>query len=658
MGMPVARSISPLDIDAILSPLNDHLEVTARRAATRTVEHDAALIFNDIPFQPSMASDRQREEAFRIQEPNHTNGLEDPREDHEAEFNVVKEAHAEAIDAASALESSAERKVEELTLEEIGLEKELQAQETVSQKTIADSQELQDNREKLKDKHDASLNNHSRIGNMFQQENAQLLGVILPMQIKEQEQSPRCSSTEQIEATSSEFEEQQEMRNQLQKVQRENSTLSAGLAAAQHQALYFQERAQDLTHALLSSPNEFANVRGVLEQKDRIFSDLEKKAGEYFDALVELKKSSEEEKELAWKETAMLKDKLHKSQLSNAAHQVSKDTFQSHCEDVYTMLQKKVFATDFTEAICRYFEIVTHDNTILKNEVQRQGSEISRDDSKISSLENEIRIVKKALQEKEKSGSELETTVRSKEIDIGRLEMRLGNITCAFKESGDEKDAQIADLADALQDRFNMTLGLIEKSREDAEREFLGGREDEIRRLGEKCQQLTDINNQLEWRLELEAKNCADNAKHACLKEQAAEEYKHKWEEVENETKRIREQLGIPDSAKVPSVLDQKLELDEKRLEIEVLGEEVMAAQDEAAKFSTAYDKGQKFSEQWAKQLWETGYELLGRLRNTEGPFRFNESDIPTDVLAQILDECRNSFEPKEVKGKGKEREH
>lgn len=127
---------------------------------------------------------------------------------------------------------------------------------------------------------------------------------------------------------------------------------------------------------------------------------------------------------------------------------------------------------------------------------------------------------------------------------------------------------------------------------------------------------------------------------------------------MENETKRIREQLGIPDSAKVPSVLDQKLELDEKRLEIEVLGEEVMAAQDEAAKFSTAYDKGQKFSEQWAKQLWETGYELLGRLRNTEGPFRFNESDIPTDVLAQILDECRNSFEPKEVKGKGKEREH
>lgn len=181
--------------------------MTARRAATRTVEHDAALIFNDIPFQPSMASDRQREEAFRIQEPNHTNGLEDPREDHEAEFNVVKEAHAEAIDAASALESSAERKVEELTLEEIGLEKELQAQETVSQKTIADSQELQDNREKLKDKHDASLNNHSRIVNMFQQENAQLLGVISPMQIKEQEQSPRSSSTEQIETTSSEFEE-------------------------------------------------------------------------------------------------------------------------------------------------------------------------------------------------------------------------------------------------------------------------------------------------------------------------------------------------------------------------------------------------------------------------------------------------------------------
>lgn len=122
--------------------------------------------------------------------------------------------------------------------------------------------------------------------------------------------------------------------------------------------------------------------------------------------------------------------------------------------------------------------------------------------------------------------------------------------------------------------------------------------------------------------------------------------------------KRIREEFGIPDSAKVPSVLDQKLELDEKRLEIEVLEDEVMAPQDEAAKFSIAYDKGQKFREHWAKQLWEIGYELLGRLRNVEGPFQFIESDIPTDVLAQILDECRNAFEPKEVEGKGKEREN
>lgn len=148
-----------------------------------------------------------------------------------------------------------------------------------------------------------------------------------------------------------------------------------------------------------------------------------------------------------------------------------------------------------------------------------------------------------------------------------------------------------------------MALGLIEKSREDVEREFLRGREDENKRLGEKSQQLIDLNNQLEWLLESGSKNCANNAKHACLKEQAAEEYKYKWEEVENEIKRIREEFGIPDFVKVPSVLDQKLELDEKRLEIEVLEDEVMPPQDEAAKFSIAYDKGQKFREQWAKQL-------------------------------------------------------
>lgn len=50
--------------------------------------------------------------------------------------------------------------------------------------------------------------------------------------------------------------------------------------------------------------------------------------------------------------------------------------------------------------------------------------------------------------------------MRSKGIDIGRLEMRLDNITCAFKESSDEKDAQIADLSGALEDGLQYGSGL------------------------------------------------------------------------------------------------------------------------------------------------------------------------------------------------------
>lgn len=601
----------------------------------------------------------QWEEAFRSQEQNHANELEDLREDYEVELIAVRDAHAQVVDAASSFKSLAERRVHDLTSEKVDLKKELEAKEMVLQSTVAASQNLQQNLDKLKDTHDASLEDHSRIVDMLQQENAQLLGVISSMQGKEQEQFRHRTSIEHIEASLPVFEEQQEMKEKLQKAQEDNNTLATGLAAAQHQALFFQERAYDLTHVIESSPNEFANIRGVIELKDQMFSDLEERAGACFDALTELKKKSDEEKKLAGKEIALLKENLAKSQRSNAALQESKNIFQGHCENVYTMLQKKIFKTDFTEALSHYFQIATQDNAILKNEVQRQASEISRDDFKIVSLETEIRHVKKTLQEKEKSGSELEIAARSKEAEIGRLELRLDDIARAFKESSDEKDAQITNLGEKLQDQFDVTL---EQSRDDRERGFLQSREDEITKLREMCQRLTDANQQLEWQLESQAQNCADNAGYACLIEQTAEEYKRKWEEVENETrtaqKQIRDELGIPDSVRVPSVMGQKLELDEKRLEIEVLEEELMAAQDEAARHLSAHERARYFGEQRAIQMEEIGRELLARLRNAQGPFRFIESDIPTEVLAQILDECRNAFQPNEVSGKGKERAH
>lgn len=608
----------------------------------------------------------QWEEAFRSQEQDHANELEKLREDHEVELIAVKDAYAQVIDAASSLNSLAESRVKDLTSEKLDLKKDLQAKETILQSAVAASQELQQNLDELKNIHDASLEDHSCVVDILQQENSQLLGVISSMQSKEQEQFCHRTSNEHIEASLSVFEEQQEMQEKLQKAKKDNSTLAAGLAAAQHQALFFQKRAYDLSHVLESSPNEFASIRGVIEQKDQMFSDLEKRAGACFEALTELKKSSDEEKELAEKEIALLTDKLAKSQRSNAALQESKNIFQEQCENVYTMLQKRIFATDFTEAMSHYFQIATQDNAILKNEVQRQASEISRDGFKILSLETEIRLVKKTLQEKERSGSELEIAARSKEAEIGRLELRLDDITRAFKESSDQKDAQITDLGEKLQDRFNVTP---EQSLDDRERGFLQTREDEITKLVEMCQRLTDANQQLEWHLESQAQNCADNAAYACLIEQTAKEYKRKWEKAENKTrteqKRIREELGIPDSGKVPSALDQMLELKGKRLKIEVLEEEIealeeelTAAQDEAARYLSAHERARDCGEQRATQMEKIGRELLARLRNAQGPLRFIESDIPTDELAQMLDECRKAFQPNEAKGKGKEREH
>lgn len=82
--------------------------------------------------------------------------------------------------------------------------------------------------------------------------------------------------------------------------------------------------------------------------------------------------------------------------------------------------------------------------------------------------------------------------------------------------------------------------------------------------------------------MESQAIVSGQNAEAACIYEYDANTYRVQLEAMEDQAKaekeRVREELGLPDSVRVPTVVEQKLALDEKRLEIELLEEEAKAA--------------------------------------------------------------------------------
>lgn len=65
---------------------------------------------------------------------------------------------------------------------------------------------------------------------------------------------------------------------------------------------------------MAKSPDEVANIGGVIELKNKIFSNLEKRAGECSIALATLEKKSDEDKNIALREAAALKAELGESE--------------------------------------------------------------------------------------------------------------------------------------------------------------------------------------------------------------------------------------------------------------------------------------------------------------------------------------------------------
>lgn len=121
--------------------------------------------------------------------------------------------------------------------------------------------------------------------------------------------------------------------------------------------MFYESRVQELNFAMNQSPGQMADTRALIQVKDEMFSELEKKAGTCYSSFIALEKSSREDRARVQGEMAELNEKLAISRNLVTSLKDSKIVFQRQCLDLLAMLRRKLYSTDFIKALDHHFHL-------------------------------------------------------------------------------------------------------------------------------------------------------------------------------------------------------------------------------------------------------------------------------------------------------------
>lgn len=490
----------------------------------------------------------------------HKNELAELKQDHENEVKALKAENDKQIQAMEAEKSAFQKRIEELESGKATVEADLESKQVTVLHLVAISQSLQDDNDKLKERctriADESESNHSALEH-------------------------------QTAATHAAVEERKMVEQELGGVFNASRTLATSLATAQNHAMFCERRMIELSYAMVRTPNEVANMRGVIEQKDKLFSDLEKRAGECFTALAALEEKSGEEKDIACREIAVLRAELGNNNRTIADLRTSRDGFQHQCEAVFAMLMNEVGRDDLINAMDGYFQTAIQDNAVLKTEVDRLISELSSQNLQLASLQTAIREAERSLKVEKDSSNQLKLTSSAKDAELNALHIKLDSLTTNHQSLIEEKEGQLADAEWRLSEAYDATVELMTRGRDERERFFIQRKDDKIAALERKCQEQSSSFNLLEQYVRTQADVSAQNAEAACLTQAALEESLGKLaaaqEQIENQKKLFQAQLKFRASLKNAEILAMKEDLGTAQGKIQELEHQLRASHDPAS---------------------------------------------------------------------------
>ncbi|MCJ1465128.1 MHC class II transactivator [Pseudocyphellaria aurata] len=403
-------------------------------------------------------------------------------------------------------------------------------------------------------------------------------------------QSGPSALNRQIPSPLPTFEERKAIQKELDDTLKTNRILATRLVDAQIRAANFERRMSELSEALDEHPNEVANIRGVIELKDKMFSELELRAGECLTELIKLEDINDREKQTALREIACLKAKLDDNERLLANLRKSKATFRRQCESLFKTFESKVFKDDLENAVEKYFQTTLEDNLFLQSEVERQAAEISSRDLKIETIEIAVQEAGVALEAKTKASDEARTALNAKEIEIAALQMELDSVKSDLQSIIKDKDELLADVEEKLQETRDEFVELLVKGRNEFDSEIIKSKDDKIKALEEECHKLHSSHQSLECDLKAQVEAGVDNVTEACMSAAESKEAQEKLEvalvQIEDYQEQIRGLLGLPVSIKVVDVFKMKKALGEAQLRIRELENAARAEQHRATQTS------------------------------------------------------------------------
>lgn len=409
------------------------------------------------------------------------------------------------------------------------------------------------------------------------------------------------------------------MGRDLEEAQRRNEIVKVALSQAQDEAMYYESRMRHLNYELEQRPDQIHSVKAMIEAKNKMFTDLEAKAGESWMASIQLEKSSRRAHERAEMEVGQLKKQLAWSVALIDKLTDSKVIFQQQSTDVLRMLRSRIQPTDFVDALDHHFSLVVQDNSFLQWVISEQTRELSDKDTETAILKARVLEMNDLLEEHERLRTCLETKVREQEDQVGALELEMD----AMSSQNEQDDARNSQINADMEKHLRAAYQHADETRDERERELIRSKDSEIFSLRETCKAYSTTNRDLEVQLQNREAAVHESRAEIChthvrLTELSAELAAAREDAAALESQ-ARARLGLPPTLSILDVLGQKQDLDSARRLCRDLEQEVQDAKIDAERSRVESDRVKDQSECCSFGMQSVGMEILARLRRARG---------------------------------------
>lgn len=417
--------------------------------------------------------------------------------------------------------------------------------------------------------------------------------------LRKEIENDKAAYKKELEAAKHRMVEMDDMGRDLHEAQERNDILKVALSEAQDEATFYEDRMRHLNYTLEQKPGRIDSTNAMIQAKDKMFSDLEARAGESWMASVQLDKKTHRQHERAETEIAQLRKQLTQSVAVIEKLTDTKVVFEQQSRDVLRMLRSRIQPTDFVRAVDHHFSLVMRDNSFMQSRISEQTQELSNRDTENAGLKAKVLEMTELLEENEERRSFLETKVREQEDQAGALEMEMDALASQNEGVNTRDNNIIADMEGGLRAGYSYT----DETRDERERELIRTKDGEILHLKETCENYAEMNRDLESRLQNREAAVSECRVEICythfrVREMSAE-LAAAEEKIATLESQAQGQLGLPSTLSIFEVLGQKQELDMARRECRDLEDELQCAQANAERHRIDCNSVKDLSECW-----------------------------------------------------------